>query len=51
MDTVQNKHTTSIFKQPPEDTTSIFLRNTAPQNACNFNLDHIMFLYFCENLK
>jgi hypothetical protein len=31
MDTVLNKHTTSIFRQPPEDTSSIFIWNTATQ--------------------
>jgi len=30
MDTVLNNHTTSIFRQPSEDTSSLFLRNTAP---------------------
>ena len=34
MDTVLNKHTTSIFRQPPEDASSIFLWNNAPHTTC-----------------
>ena len=50
MDTVLNNHTTSIIRQPPEDTSSIFLRNTAPQTTY-FNQDRIIFLHHCQNLK
>ena len=31
VDTLLNRHTTSIFRQPPEDTSSKFLRNTLQQ--------------------
>jgi hypothetical protein len=41
--TVLNKHTTSIFKQPTEDTCSIFLWHACPQTKCYSNLDHIIF--------
>ena len=51
MDAVLNKHTASIFRQPPEDTGSIFLRNTATQTTCYSNLDRIMFLHHWKNLK
>jgi hypothetical protein len=51
MDNILNIHTASIFRQPPEDASSIFLRNTAPQSTCYFNPDHFLFLHHCENLK
>ena len=51
MDTVLNKHTISIFRHPPEDTSGILLSNTAPQTTlCYSNLDHIIFLHHCEKL-
>jgi len=43
VDTVLQKHTTSILRQPPKNTASIFLWNTATQTTCNPNLDQIMF--------
>ena len=51
MDTVLNRHTTPTFRQPPEDTSSTFLWNFAHQNKCYFNIDNIMFLQHCGNLK
>lgn len=51
VDTVLKKRTTSIFRQPPKDTSSISLWNTASQTTCNPNLDQIMFFHHCENLK
>ena len=36
--TVLKKHTTSIFREPPEDISSTFLWNTATQTRCNPNL-------------
>jgi len=35
--------TTSIFRQPPEETSSIFFWNTATQNKCYSNLDKTPF--------
>jgi hypothetical protein len=35
----------------PQNRSSIFLWNTATQTTCKPNLDHIMFLHHCENLK
>jgi hypothetical protein len=32
-------------------TSGKFLTNTAPQTTCYFNLDHIMFLHYCESQK
>ena len=51
MDTIQKKHSTSIFKKPPEDANSQFLWNTATHITCYPNLDHIMFILHCENMK
>jgi hypothetical protein len=50
MDAVLNEHTIYIFRQPPEDVSSIFLWNAAPQATCYSNLNHIMFLHHYENL-
>jgi hypothetical protein len=50
-DIVLSKHTTHIFRQPTEDTSSIFLWHTAPQTTCYSNLDYIIFLHHCENLE
>jgi len=41
MDTALNKQIPSIFRQPPEDASSIFLWNPATQTTCYSNLDHI----------
>ena len=41
MDTVLNKYNTSNLRQSPEDTSSIFLWNTAPQTTYYFNLDFL----------
>ena len=49
MDTVLNRHITSIFSQPPENASHTFLWNTAPQTTCYCNLDHNIFLRHCEN--
>ena len=51
MDTVLNWHTTPTFRQPPEDKSSTWLWNFAPQTKCYFNIDNIMFLHHCGNLK
>jgi hypothetical protein len=51
MDTVLKKQTTSIFRKHPEDANSKFLWNTAIHITCYPNLDHIMFIRFCENAK
>jgi hypothetical protein len=40
-----------IFRQPSEDTSRIFIWNTALQTTYYFNLGHIMFLHHSENLK
>jgi len=45
MDSVLNNHTTSIFRQSSEDTSSLFLRNTAPQITGYSNPDHNIFLH------
>jgi len=50
MDNFLKKHSTSVFRKPPEDTNSKFLRNTATQITCCTNLDHIMLILHCENL-
>jgi hypothetical protein len=51
MDTVLKKESTTVFRAPPEDANSPFLWNTATHIACYLNLDHIMFILHCENLK
>jgi hypothetical protein len=51
MDTVLNKHSISLFRRPTEHTSSIFLWQTAPQTTHYSNLDHIIFLHHCGNLK
>jgi len=52
MDTFLKKHSTSIFRKPPEDTNSKFLWNTATQITCYRNLDHIiLYIYHSNNLK
>jgi hypothetical protein len=43
--------TISIFRVPPEDANSKFLRNTATQTTHYPNLHNIMFIHHCENLK
>jgi len=45
MDTALKKQTTPIFTVFPEDTNSIFLRNTASQITCYLKLDHIMLIH------
>jgi len=52
MDTFLKKHSTSIFRKPPEDTNSKFLWNTATHITCYRNLDHIMlYMYHSNKLK
>ena len=51
MDTVLKKQTISIFRVPPEDANSKFLRNTATQTTCYPKLDNIMFIHHCEKMK
>ena len=51
MDTVLKKQTTSIFRVPPEDANRKFLWNTATLITRYPNLDHIMFIHHCDNLK
>jgi len=48
MDTVLKKQTISIFRVPPEDANSKFLRNTATQTTCYPNLDNMMFMHHCK---
>jgi len=52
MDTFLKKHSTSIFRKPPEYTNSKFLWNTATQITFYRNLDHIMlYMYHSNKLK
>jgi hypothetical protein len=50
MDAALQKQTISTFRVPPEDTNSKVLWNTVTQTMLS-NLDHIMLIHQCENLK
>jgi len=41
----------SIFRVPPKDANSKFLRNTAIQTTCYPNLHHIMFIHHCQKTE
>ena len=49
MDTFLKKHSTSIFRKPPDDTNSKSLWNTATQITCYRYQDHIMLYTYHSN--